>query len=248
MIKIIIFLIFTLNVAWSRVGLELILNSPSVKQGEITSARLIVKQADGQAGLNGLQGKNLGKTLYLLNVSPFMGKQGALEAEAKVIFLTVPPSNAVSELINNEEVFIVWNNLEILPTESSKSFLLGDFEIPARRKIIIWMGSFLLALLIVLLAFWFKKRSSENNKRKKTLNNLKQKLLLCTNYEEIIEMWQNKKEFLETFPKIEENFKKFEIILFQYQFKLKRTEREIEEVVSAYKNFKNDVTGVLNDK
>jgi hypothetical protein len=236
-----------MNVAWSRVGLELILNSPSVKQGEISSARLIVKQAEGQAGLNGLQGKNLGQTLYLLNVSPFMGKEGALEAEAKVIFLTVPSTNAVSEQINNEEVFIVWNNIEILPTESSQSFLLGDFDIPARRKIIIWVGSFLLALLIVLLALWLKKRSSENSKRKTALKNLKQKLLSCTNYEETIEMWKNKKEFLATFPKIEESFKKFEIILFQHQFKSKRTEREIEEVVSAYKNFKNDVMGVLNE-
>ena len=236
-----------MNAAWSRVGLELILNSPSVKQGEITSGRLIVKQADGQAGLNGLQGKNLGKTLYLLNVSPFMGKQGALEAEAKIIFLTVPSINAVSELINNEEVFIVWNNLEILPTESSKSFLLGDFDIPARRKIMIWMGSFLLALVIMFLGFWLKKRRSENSKRKTKLKNLKQKLLSCTNYEEIIEMWKNKNEFLITFPKIEESFKKFEIILFQYQFKSTRTERELDEVVSAYKNFKNDVMGVLND-
>jgi hypothetical protein len=235
------------NAAWSRVGLELILNSPSVKQGEITSGRLIVKQADGQAGLNGLQGKNLGKTLYLLNVSPFMGKQGALEAEAKIIFLTVPSTNAVSELINNEEVFIVWNNLEILPTESSKSFLLGDFDIPARRKIMIWMGSFLLALVIMFLGFWLKKRRSENSKRKTKLKNLKQKLLSCTNYEEIIEMWKNKNEFLITFPKIEESFKKFEIILFQYQFKSTRTEREIDQVMSAYKNFKNDVMGVLND-
>ena len=43
---------------------------------------------------------------FLLNVSPFMGKQGQLEAEVKIIFLTVPTSPALLEVINGEEVFV----------------------------------------------------------------------------------------------------------------------------------------------
>ena len=248
MIKTIIFLIFISNVAWSRVGLELIIDTPSIKQGEITSGRLVVKQADGQAGLNGLQGKNVGKTLYLLNVSPFMGKQGTLEAQAKVIFLTVPATNAVTETINSEEVFIVWNNLEVQPTEPPKSFLLGEFEIPAKRKLIVWGVSFLLALLIVISIFWFKKIGQKKSQQKAALKSLRNELLRCENYEDVVAMWVNKKDFVNSFPKIEESFKKFEIVLFQHQFKSKRSEREIEEVLTAYKKFKNDVIGVLNEK
>ncbi len=248
MIKIIIFILFAINVSWSRVGLELILDNPTVQQGQIISGRLVVKQADGQAGLSGLQGKNVGKTLYLLNVAPFMGKQGNLEARAKVIFLTVPAANAVTETINNEEVFIVWNNLEILPTEPPKSFLLGDFDIPAKRKIIIWIGSFFLALMIILFGFWYKEKTQNKKREKTALNFLKQELCKCETYEDVVAMWKNKQNFLTAFPRIEEGFKSFELVLFQHQFKSKRTEREIEEVMMAYKKFKNEVSGVLHDK
>ena len=82
-------LIFSFN-AWSRVNLELSLDNPSVKQGEIVIGRLIVREAEGQAVLAGLKGKKIEKTLYFLSVSPFMGKQVQLEAEAKVIFLLIP--------------------------------------------------------------------------------------------------------------------------------------------------------------
>ncbi|MBA2405754.1 MAG: hypothetical protein H0V66_13335 [Bdellovibrionales bacterium] len=235
------------STAWSRVTLELILDTASVKQGEIATGKLVVKQAEGQTGLAGLKGKNIGKTLYLLHVSPFMGKQGQLESEAKVIFFVVPQVNAVTEVINGEDVFISWNNIEVIPTETSKSFLLGDFEIPERKKIVKWFLILLMVGVIAGLALWinryFKRKSISREKTKL----LKNELTNCMNYDDIVLMWRQKHRYLVAFPGIESCFKSFEEILFKYQFKSSRSESEIQEVISAYQKFKTDVQGVLNE-
>lgn len=236
-----------MNFAWSRVGLELVIETPTVKQGEILSGKLIVKQAEGQTALAGLQGKNISKTLYLLKVAPFMGKLGTLESEVKIIFLTVPQTNAVSDLINNEEVFIVWNNVEVLPTETSKSFLLGDFDIPSRKKILMWFLVSGLVFFILAFAIWARKKKLSKKKLKLHQDNLKQALMNCSSYDQIVQMWSNKKEYLSAFPKIENRFKTFEEILFKYQFKSTRTDSEIQEIMIAYKDFKAGIAGVINE-
>ena len=246
MIKIILLLILISSNAWSRVGLELVLDQSSIKQGEIAIGRLIVKQADGQAILDGLKGKNLGKTLYLLHVSPFMGKQGHLEAETKCIFLNVPQTTAVSETINGEEVFISWNNIEVVPTESPKSFLLGDFEIPARRKLIEWLFIGLGVILLFGVIVFFRKKYLKKADEKKKISIIKKELMNCNTYNDIVLMWSHKHRYVEAFPNLDKNFKNLETVLFKYQFKAQRNELEIKEVISAYDKFKTSVSGVIN--
>lgn len=246
MIKIYLFLtLFSLN-AWSRVSLELVINNPSVKQGEIVVGRLIVKQAEGKSALSGLKGKNIGKTLYILNVSPFMGKQGQLESEAKVIFLAVPQTTALSETINGEEIFISWNNIEVIPTEVSKSFLLGDFEIPERKKIIFWILLILSLCLLSVAIFWSKNYFKKKKTSRDKICKLKQELTTCTSYEDIVMMWRDKRRYIEAFPKTRFSFEKLEDVLFKYQFKSQQTQQEMQEVVAAYQTFKTDVLGDLN--
>lgn len=247
MIKIFLVLLLISSSAWSRVSLELVLDTPSVKQGEIALGRLVVKQTEGQAGLAGLKGKNLGKTIYLLYVSPFMGKQGQLEAEAKVIFLTVPDTTAISETVNGEEVFISWSNIEVIPTETSKTFLLGDFEIPEKKKILIWVLMITGLLLLLGTGLWLKQYLQNKKLSKNKLKALKQELTNCTSYEDIVLMWRQKQRYLEAFPQIDPNFKNFEAVLFKYQFKPQRTANEIDEVITNYQKFKHEVTGVLNE-
>jgi len=246
-IKILLILTFISCNVWSKVSLELLLSTASVKQGEIASGQLLVKQTEGQAGLSGLQGKKLGNILYLLKVSPFMGKQGNLESQAKVIFLAVPQNTSISEIINGEEVSISWSNIQVLPTESSKSFLFGNFEIPERKKIILWILIFLGLILVSGISFWgrnyFKHKKNNANKFK----NLKKELINCISYEEIVLMWRQKLLYLDAFPAIDITFKKFEEELFKYQFKSQRTEREVAEVLLAYQKFKDEVSGVLNE-
>lgn len=234
--------------AWSRVGMELMLDTSSVKQGEIAVGRLVVKQTDGQSIFGGLKGKNLGKTLYLLHVSPFMGKQGHLEAEAKFIFLAVPQTNNVSEVINGEEVFISWSNIEIIPTEPPKSFLLGNFEIPARKKIVQWFFIILATALVLGSMFYFNKLYSKKEKSKKQLDLIKKQLMNCKTYDDIVMMWEQKQDYLTSFPKLEQSYKNLEQVLFKYQFKPQRTESEIMEVISAYNKFKTGAAEAINAK
>jgi hypothetical protein len=234
--------------AWSRVGLELIPDSPSVKQGEIAVGRLVVKKSDGQSILGGLKGKNLGKTLYLLHVSPFMGKQGHLESEAKFIFLAIPQANNVSEVINGEEVLISWDNIEIIPTEPPKSFLLGNFEIPARRKIVQWLLIILGTASVLGFIFYFNKFYSKSKKSKIQLDHIKKQLMDCKTYDDIVMMWGRKHDYLTSFPKLEQSYKNFEQVLFKYQFKPQIAESEIMEVIAAYNKFKTSAAEVINAK
>lgn len=224
------------------------LNHKQVKQGEIAEGRLIVKQTEGQAALGGLKGKNVAKTLYLLNVSPFMVKQGQLESEAKVIFLAVPQTNSITETINGEEVAISWEGIEILPTEESKSFLLGDFTIPEARQILKWIIFVIAPLMIMGIFVWFKKRSKKIRQLKDQITQLKKELTECGSYDEIVLMWRNKRRYLEVFPKLDIVFKNFEDVLFKHQFKPCRTNFDTEEVLTAYKKFITEVKVVANEK
>ena len=240
-------LIFSFN-AWSRVNLELSLDNPSVKQGEIVIGRLIVREAEGQAVLAGLKGKKIEKTLYFLSVSPFMGKQGQLEAEAKVIFLLIPQKSEVTEIVNGEEVFIKWNNIEVTPTPEPKSFLLGDFDIPARAKVVQWIIISISILIISFFITFLLKRFSKKKKEKIKLALLKKQLLDGISYEDIVVVWQQKRKYLDTFPTIDKNFKALEVVLFKSQFKAHRTQSETDEVLQAYTIFKSTVSGALNEK
>lgn len=234
--------------SWAKVSLVLDLNHKQVKQGEIAEARLIVKQTEGQAVLGGLKGKNVAKTLYLLNVSPFMVKHGQLESEAKVIFLAVPKNNAITETINGEEVTLSWEGIEILPTEESKSFLLGDFTIPETRQILKWVIFLIFPLLIIGILIWFKKVSKKRRHLKDQITQLKKELTECGSYDEIVLMWRNKRRYLEAFPKLDIVFRNFEDVLFKHQFKPSRSNLETEEVLSAYKKFITEVSVVTNEK
>jgi hypothetical protein len=232
--------------AWSKVSLVLKLNDQSVKQGQIAAGSLVVQATDGNAGLSGLKGKTLGKSLYLFHVSPFMGKQGELTSDVKVIFTQVPLSNTVTETINNEEITISWNNIQIVPTEESKSFLFGDFEIPSRLVVFPWIvgviGFGLLALIIIRIRSLLKVKTSIKNRKLQ----LKQEIINGTNYDDVVLMWRQKTRYLNEFPQLDTHFKTLETVLFKYQFKPQRTEQEVNAVMDAYQAFKSSVMGDLN--
>jgi hypothetical protein len=224
------------------------LNHKQVKQGEIAEGRIIVKQTEGQAALGGLKGKNVAKTLYLLNLSPFMVKQGQLEAEAKVIFIAVPQTHSITETINGEDVTISWEGIEVLPTEESKSFLLGDFTIPEARQVIKWIIVVVVPLLIIGVFVWFKTISKKRRHFKDQVTKLKKELTECGSYDEVVLMWRSKRRYLEAFPNLDLAFKNLEAILFKHQFKPSRTNSETEEVLTAYKQFISEVSVVTNEK
>lgn len=246
MIKLLLFFVLFSASAWSKVNLELKLNVASIKQGQIGVGSLVVQSTDGNAGLSGLKGKTLGKTLYLYNVSPFMGKQGQLVSDVKVIFAQVPQTNAVTETINNEEVTITWSGIEVTPTEGTKSFIFGDFEIPSRIVVFPWLMAILglgfLSLVIMRVRALLKTKSSIKTRKSK----LRDEIINCSSYDDVVLMWRQKKRYLDEFPNLDAHFKTLEVVLFKYQFKSQRTEREVEAVMDAYQAFKSSVMGDLN--
>lgn len=231
---------------WSKVNLEIVLNANKIKQGEIASGKMIVNQSEGQTALSGLNGLNLDETIYLLNVSPFIGKNGVFEAQVKVIFLKVPESSAIKKEINGEEVTFQWSPLKVIPTEEPKSFLFGEFEIPDRAKYVTWLigisSSAALLLLILLILRFVKKKKGLKDSRKKMLT----EIASCQTYEDIVMMWRKKQHYLLFFPELSNDFKSFENVLFKYQFKPSQTESEVEEVSKAYDEFRKTVTGLFN--
>ena len=238
MIKIILAL-FICQIAWGKVSLEFKPGQSSVNQGEIVEGHLILNE--GSIPTLSLKGKNIGKTIYILNVEPFMGNAGIFQARAKLIFSKVPEASSVVETINGEEVSIFWDDLSINPTEESQSFLLGDFEIPGRKKIIPWLIALLTAFLIGSLIWFYIKKARNQRKLKQQKLALKDQLLQASSYDEVVSIWMNKHQTLKEFPVLEEAFKNLEITLFKYQFKPQRTNHELEQVMQAYQNFKADV-------
>jgi hypothetical protein len=232
--------------AWTKVQFELIAESSQLKQGEITTARLLVKESQGQSVLSGLNGKNLGQTLYLLSLTPFVGKQGLLESEAKIIFLKVPQSNSVTEIMNGEEIIVVWNNLTITPTETSKSFLLGDFEIPEVKELLPYLAAILVMSIGVAAFFWYRRRTNKRKLMAKKRQILKEELLNCLSYDDVVSMWKQKRKYLQEFQQLDPHFKDLEVTLFKFQFKPQRSETELHQVIEAYQKFKSDIAGVLN--
>lgn len=244
--KLMFILFFMILPAWSSVQLELDLATSSPKQGEIVPARLILKNAQGQSALAGLKGKNFKKVLYLLNLSPFIGKNGQLEAEAKVIFLKVPETPSVSEVINGQEVVVGWGQIQVVPTEASQSFLLGDFEIPERKKVLLWALLFVALCAISAGVYWLRQKFVRKNQVIKKRKELKQDLLNGVAYADVVTIWQKKRIFVTEFPEIESAFKKLENTLFKYQFKPTQSSEEMKEVMTAYDHFKSEIMGVLN--
>lgn len=245
MINILLIVFITLS-AWSKVSLEFIPEESSVRQGEIIAGTLILKESEGQVSLPVLQGRNLSKTLYILSSSAFKEQEGKLQSQVKAIFLVVPSGKELVEVIKGDEVHVHWNDLEIIPTKGGKSFLLGEFEIPERMKIFQWI--MLLSILVIIglsLNLYLRK-----NRSKKTIIETKKKykteILNCSEYDDVVKMWQQKLKYLEKFPELDPMFKNLEQVLFKYQFKISRNDAEIQEVMRAYANFKLDVSGVLN--
>jgi hypothetical protein len=158
----------------------------------------------------------------------------------------VPLSNTVTETINNEEITISWNNIQIVPTEESKSFLFGDFEIPSRLVVFPWIvgviGLGLLALIIIRIRSLLKVKTSIKNRKLQ----LKQEMINGTNYDDVVLMWRQKTRYLNEFPQLDTHFKTLETVLFKYQFKPQRTEQEVNAVMDAYQAFKSSVMGDLN--
>lgn len=250
MIKyVILFILILHQIAFGATPLNLEFNKGAVKQGSLETARILLKaDAVQKVSLQKLKGQTLGNTIYIYDVSPLVRKNGSdfFETNAKVIFVKVPETNALVSKLGAEDLLITWGDIPVSPTEGAKGFVFGNFEIPSRPQIFLWLSILVGVVILSCLGFWGRKKYQLNSSLKKKKKILKSELISASSYQEIVEVWKKKQLFLSEFPQIEEAFRTFEGVLFKYQFKPHQSEAEVSVVTEAYRDFVRKVEGGLN--
>jgi uncharacterized membrane-anchored protein YhcB (DUF1043 family) len=227
------------------------LNFPSseVKQGNLEAVTIKLNgQMVQEIGLQKLIGSTLGESIYLYSAETLLRKNSGdtFEAEAKVIFLKVPTGRTLLHKIGDEEIFISWSEISVLPTEVPKEFIFGDFEVPGRTQLAKWLIVGTLLFFIILGLFFYRSASSQKKKQRQIKLALKEKILTVSDYQEVVSLWQEKAEILILFPQLSEPFKNLEKTLFKYQFKVSQTASERDEVMIAYRSFLEQGKGGLD--
>jgi len=235
--SLIIFLLsFTIHAA---VTVDLQFLETNIYQGEIIEAKVSVQSNSPTFDLNKLRGKTIGTMIHFFEVS----KETAL---VKVVFTKVPSHNFFKENYEGEELIISWNEVTVNAVQVPEKLLFGEFEIPPRPKIILWACIALFVLGGSIGVFFINRRMQEKNGIKEKRRILITQLTQAKTYDDIVIIWKNKHIFLGAFPNIEESFKKFEAVLFKYQFRAQRTDEEKSIVIRFYKDFLLQVEGDLN--
>lgn len=246
MIKILLLFLFVLGSSWAKTTLELSTLLPEVKQGSITDCQISIKESEGKSTLAGLAGSEFGKTIYMISIEPFVLQNGTLVANARVVFEKVPASELVSEIIDGNEITITLKKIKVLSSKPAQSFLFGDFEVSGKVSLLKWIILTISVMILGLILFRWRNKYLIKNQIKHKKRRLKAQLLKPVSYDDIVEVWKNKHDYLNEFPDLDSAFKKLEQTLFKYQFKSQRNEIEITQVLIAFDHFRNDVGEVLN--
>lgn len=245
-----IFLLFIIiQPALAAISIQLDFSDSQLKQGQLEVAQVTMPaEAAQNISLQKLKGTNFAETLYIYELGPLIKKDGGdyFVADAKVIFLKIPESPKLIQKLGNEEIILAWPQIEILPTEGGKELIFGQFEIPSRKKILLWVLISLGLLTGLYAVIKYRKQLALKKAAREKRISLKEKLFNASDYSHIVEIWLSRDEFLTVFPEIREHFKNFEITLFKYQFKPHQTETEKSEVVTAYREFLTNIQGGLS--
>lgn len=221
-----------------------------VSQGDIIRAKFSVDSESYQkiASLK-LAGLTLGNTIHIVSfgVPVKLSDQSGLTIESSLIFLRVPESRLITAEVNGVAFIVDTNQAEVIPTEAPEEFIFTDFTLPEKSRWILYSAVMLFLLLALAYPGWkfFKVRQTKKLKQIKQ-RELKDELLNCRKYEDVVEIWKKKHRYLLVFPQLKDSFTKLEITLFKYQFKPQQTESEKIEVMNSYRTFKSEVEGGVN--
>jgi len=238
-------IIFT-NSATASVSLEFTMQSSEVKQGSIEKSIVVLDQVAVQKiGLQKLKGQTLGEVIYIHSVGPLLKKDGSnlYESEIQLVFIKNPSNNVLLHKFENQELKIKLNDINFISTEGAEKLIYQDFFIPDRKSIIKWALSFISAIVVIGIAFFVYRKQKTKKLIRQEKMQVKNKLFQAMNYDEIIAIWISRTEILNTFPHIVRPFKKFESVLYQYQFKPIQTDEEKEIVESNYREFLKEISG-----
>jgi len=241
------FLILISTSAFGTVGMHINFSKPTIKQGKVEEATLYLDEATAQNFLaKKVTGQTIENTIYLLEVGPLTKADKNFEAEAKVIFLKVPESKVIQYEGVQGNFPVTWSGVEIVPTEATQELIFERFSIPSRKNVLLWLGILIGVSGVLILALRFRKTQRTKAQMRKRRLGLRDELVGGTVYSEIVEIWKKREIFIAEFPEIQDHFKKFEQVLFKYQFKPSQTEAEKIEIMQAYREFLNNVRGGLN--
>ncbi len=241
------FIIFFALISFANAGenIQLQFSTSEVNQGEIISAQLSLIPAD-ESDLLKVQGKTFAETIYILELTPLTKREGINKyiADTKVIFLKVPEENRVAASLNGKPVIVSWNTIKINPTEESSELLFGTFEISPRIN---WYVMLLGTILVLGLTWLLARMINTKIKLKKSIRlrkvEMKDKILGCRSFEEVVELWKDKHVLTQEFPHIKDAFFKLEESLNRYQFKPIQTNEEKSIVLESYRKFSKEIEG-----
>ncbi len=248
-IVILLSLFLSVSAFASVLKLEIRFQEPKIKQGSVVPATLVFDAESSQKlPINKIVGETLGGHFYIYSAKPLLTKDNwnAFESEATVIVGKIPEAKPVSYKSGDNEIMVLWNDVEFIPTEAPKELIYGTFEIPSRAQILKWL-SLLAVFIIAGLGIWkFKKYLDNKNSIQKKKRELKDEVLSAKEYADVVSIWQKKSQILKVFPSLEDHFKELEVVLFKYQFKPSQTETEKNQVMTAYREFINKSQGGFN--
>ncbi|HXH31696.1 MAG TPA: hypothetical protein VNJ01_12855 [Bacteriovoracaceae bacterium] len=243
---IVIFILFFSSLVQGQI--EFSFSKAKIKQGSIEKASIrIGPETMQRLSLQKLKGATLGDSIYLYDVAVLNKKTGQdiFEADAKVIFVKVPPSSEIIDKSFGSEVLVRWNAVEIIPTQASEGLIFGSFKVPDRPKIILWSAILAGVLAALMLGFRIWKRLKQKREVRSHRLRLKNDLLGARTFEDLVVLWKKKSHYLTEFPQVTEAFGQFETVLFKYQFKPSPSEQEMSMALDAYGTFVRNVEGGL---
>lgn len=234
---------------WANATLRLEFPKSTVSTGEIVTVQLSLDPLSAQAlPVQSLKGETLGDLLYVQSVGPLLRKDGEQEftAQAEIVFIKSPEGNEIKFLLKGQPIRIHWNNVRIESNEVPRDYILSDFTIPTPRNIIFWLlilsAVVLFAKGILMLRGFLDRKNRLRNEKKM----LRDSVVRCKTYEEVVELWRNKSRPIKMFPHLDEPFKRLELVLFKVQFKPFQTSQERDQVLDAYRRFVKEVEGGFN--
>lgn len=244
MIKLLFLMLFSLSV-FAEIKVEMDFSETTFSQGQLVRSKLQIAPS-GQLNLSMFKGQTIGKTVHFYDVGPIIKRENTntFEADARVIFIKVPEGHQIQETIGTEPVTINWGAIKVLPTQESPQLLFGTFEVPARVRWVAWLIIILCSSISIGCAVWIILRKVNKKKlEKRRFLDLKNEILGCRNYEDVVALWKRKHILMKEFPHVREPFLAMEETLNKHQFKPRQSEAEKIEVVESYRKFTRSVEG-----
>jgi len=230
-------LIFSAKV-FATVSLDLFFKNKEVNLGELIEAEF---RANGIAE-NELKLKILNNNLAdVFHVVDLKGNT------IKGFFYKIP-KNQDNSIKKDIDIEVKFYNVEIKPIQEEQQLIFENFDVKKSLEIK-WFFVFL-GIIFFGASSFFIFRYVQKLKLKKIkiekLKEMKEELLHTKKLEDIIKIWEKRKEYFEIFPHVEPSFLKFEAILNQYQFKPNISETEKIEIVESYRKFIKTIEGGFN--